>query len=85
MKVTYNGMTGELVRLERKEYRTAYVQNLTIGACTANEISVHQPEPKVSYLYDLTICDGKKKATISFENVNLSDVKFSGCDVSFNG
>lgn len=62
MTATYNGITGELVRLERK-------WNPMHGI----------------YLYDLDIYDKEKQATISFQNVKLTDVKFSGGEVRFDG
>ena len=71
MKVTYNGIAGELIKLERKE-------QFAVDMHDQNDI-------KRSYYYNLTIYDREKKATISFENVKLSDVRFSGAEVSFNG
>lgn len=61
MKVSYNGFTGELVKLEQK--RMGF----------ANEIVV----------YDLSIYDSEKNATISFDDVKLEDVKFLGVEVLF--
>ena len=35
--------------------------------------------------YNLEIRDEEKKVTYSFTGVKLSDIKFSGCEVSFGG
>lgn len=69
MKVTYNGMTGDLMELIRNPIRGMTLDGRVVGGIT----------------YDLTIYDHEKKATVHFENVNLADVKFSGGEVSFNG
>lgn len=62
MQATYNGVTGALVKLERK------------------------PQPMFErYLYDLSIYDSEKQATISFTGVKLEDVKFLCEAVSFGG
>lgn len=67
MKATYNGMTGDLMELVRNPIRGMTLGGRVVGGIT----------------YDLTIYDPEKKATVHFENVNLSDVKFSGGEVSF--
>lgn len=69
MKATYNGTTGELVKLERIRGFLVY----------------HEDTPRPPIPYVLEIYDPEKKATVHFENVNLADVKFSGGEVSFNG
>lgn len=69
MKATYNGFTGELKKLERIDCVFVCVDGMT----------------KPHTLYVLEIYDTEKKATVHFENVNLADVKLSGCEVSFNG
>lgn len=61
MKVSYNGFTGELVKLER---------DFNIINCRK---------------YILVIRDGEKAANISFDRVNIEDVKFIGGAVSFGG
>lgn len=61
MKVSYNGFTGELVKLER---------DFNIINCRK---------------YILVIRDGEKAANISFDRVNIEDVKFIGGSVSFGG
>lgn len=63
MQVSYNGFTGELVKLERK--------------------SVFYVPGGSGIEYELSIYDTDKKATISFNGVKLSDVKFLGGKVSF--
>ena len=73
MQVTYNGFTGELVKLERS---CAGKFEIPIGlAETAN----------VKWLYDLSLYDSEKQATISFAGVKLEDVKFLGGAVAFGG
>ena len=73
MKVSYNGFTGELVKLER-----------TFNGVT--EIPVDLPgNPYHKWFYNLSIYDIGKQVTHSFENVKLSDVKFLGGVVSFEG
>lgn len=63
MQVTYNGFTGELVKLE--QHRAGF----------ANEI----------VLYDLTLYDSEKQATISFTGVKMEDLQFHGGAVKFGG
>lgn len=70
MQVTYNGFTGELVKLERKE---AVITSDPFGCRGAARISV----------YDLSICDIEKHCTHFFTGVKLEDVKFLGGEVSF--
>lgn len=65
MEVTYNGITGKLVKLERPFAALSNFADTTI--------------------YDLTIYNTEKKATVSFTGVKLADVKFSGGEVSFDG
>lgn len=50
-----------------------------------NESSFFDKENIGNVLYDLSIYDSESCATISFEGVDLKDVKFSGGEVSFNG
>lgn len=70
MQVTYNGFTGELVKLERVPRDRA---DVPIGA-------------KFSRLpFDLSIYDSEKNVTHSFTGVKLEDVKFLGGAVSFGG
>lgn len=72
MQVTYNGFTGELVKLEKKE----------TGRYT---LSPFDTEKHPVFGYDLTIYDNEKQATISFSGVKLEDVKFLGGAVTFGG
>jgi len=70
MQVTYNGFTGELVKLERVSRIRA---DVPIGA-------------KFSMLpFDLSIYDSEKNVTHSFTSVKLEDVKFLGRAVTFGG
>ena len=90
MKATYNGITGELVKLERKapiDYSvSSSADHLTMcGPCIVCEKPEEKKNPSISYAYDLTIYDPEKKATVSFASVNLSDVQFSGGEVVFDG
>lgn len=70
MQVTYNGFTGELVKLERKE-----------TVIRADPL-VCRGEAKV-FVYDLSIYDSEKHVTHSFTGVKLEDVKFLGGAVVF--
>lgn len=72
MKVTYNGFTGELVKLERKESVITSDPFECRGAARVN-------------LYDISIYDSEKQVTHSFTGVKLEDVKFSGGAVTFDG
>lgn len=72
MQVTYNGFTGELVKLEKKETGRYTV--------TPYDTAKH-PE----FGYDISIYDREKNVTHSFTGVKLEDVKFSGGAVSFSG
>lgn len=72
MKVTYNGFTGELVKLERKETVITSGPFECRGAVRVN-------------LYDLSIYDDKNKCIHSFTGANLEDVKFSGGVMIFGG
>ena len=72
MKVTYNGFTGELVKLEKKE----------TGRYT---VTPYGTEKHPVFGYDISIHDREKKATISFTGVKLGDVKFGGGAVTFDG
>lgn len=72
MQVTYNGFTGELVKLEKKETGRYMV--------TPYDTAKHPV-----FGYDISIYDREKKATISFTGVKLGDVKFGGGAVTFDG
>ena len=74
MQVTYNGFTGELVKMERLP---------TVRTMTTNVISGHTVYQKDIILYDLSIYDSEKQVTHSFTGVKLEDVKFHGGAVSF--
>lgn len=76
MQVTYNGFTGELVKLERK----------------ATSIFSYKPdggrETKSFFMepdFNLIIYDEDKREVLTFTSVRLEDVKFSGGEVSFGG
>lgn len=75
MKVTYNGVTGELIKLERK----------------ATQIFSYKPDGEMKTQtffvepdFDLIIYNEEKRELRAFSNVKLSDVRFSGGEVSFN-
>lgn len=72
MQVSYNGFTGELVKLEKK----------ATGEYT---ITSYDTKKHPVWGYDLSIYDREKKVTHSFTSVNLEDVKFIGGTVSFSG
>ncbi len=68
MQVTYNGFTGELVKLERVSRDKS---DVPIGI-------------KFDQLpFDLSIYDSQKNVTHSFTGVKLEDVKFLGGAVTF--
>lgn len=70
MKVSCNGFTGELVKLERVSRSSA---DVPIGA-------------KFSMLpFDLSIYDSEKNVTHSFAGIKLENVKFLGGAVTFGG
>lgn len=73
MQVTYNGFTGELVKLERS-YAGKF--ELPVGLAGA---------ANVKWLYGLSIYDSEKQVTHSFSCVKLEDVKFMDGAVSFGG
>ena len=72
MQVTYNGFTGELVKLEKKE----------TGRYT---VAPYGTEKHPVFGYDISIHNREKKATISFTGVKLEDVKFLCGEVTFGG
>lgn len=71
MKVSYNGFTGELVKLERSP-----VVDVTING--------QHGDQKYSRNYDISILCAEKQATISFTGVKLEDIKFFGGTVTLN-
>lgn len=73
MQVTYNGFTGELVKLERSFTGRFEIPVELDGAANAK------------WLYDLSIYDIEKQVTHSFTCVKIEDVKFLGGGVSFGG
>lgn len=76
MKVTYNGVTGELVKLECKE-KVVHDVGIRItlnGDCLPN---------KKSYIYTLVIETGKDTQT-TFSNVDFAKIKWHGA-VSLEG
>lgn len=70
MQVTYNGFTGELVKIER---------------VSRDRVDVPIGEKSSRIPFDLSIYDSEKNVTHSFTGVKLEDVKFLGGEVSFNG
>lgn len=72
MQVTYNGFTGELVKLEKKP-------------TGKYKLSPYDTEKHPILGYDLSLYDSEKQVTHSFTGVKLEDVKFSGGAVSFGG
>ena len=75
MKVSYNGFTGELVKLEKKIISPVFTAH---SACTG----VSSSGTPVT-VYDLSIYNSEKDVTFSFSVSNLSDVKFLGGAVTF--
>ena len=80
MQVTYNGFTGELVKLERSKAGKDGVTSIPIYfTCGLTEATVSSHK----WFYDLSLYDSEKQATISFTGVKLEDMKFLGGEVSF--
>lgn len=77
MQVSYNGFTGELVKLER----------VGTGKIAETIIPIDLPGASCEHVwfYNLSIYDREKKVTHSFTGVKLKDVKFLGGAVSFGG
>jgi len=76
MKVSYNGFTGDLVKLVKLE------RTLSGKICLPVNLS---GKPYHQRFYDLSIYDNEKKVTHSFTDVKLEDVKFLGGAVVFDG
>lgn len=72
VQVTYNGFTGELVKLEKKE----------TGKYT---LSPYDTEKHPVYGYDLSIYDSEKQVTHSFTGVKMEDMTFLFGAVTFGG
>lgn len=72
MQVTYNGFTGELVKLEKKE-TGLYI------------LSPFDTEKQPVFRYDLNLYDSEKQITYSFTGVKLENVKFLVGAVTFGG
>lgn len=74
MQVSYNGFTGELVKLERVP------EDVTV------DVTVYpRPNYQKVWCYDLSIYDAEKKVTHSFTGVKLEDLKFLDVVVTFGG
>lgn len=83
MKVSYKDVKGELVKLEKNTTsRTIIVGNETIPCFCgeAHDNSLHQA--KILPVYDLSIYDEDKKATVSFEAIDPRDIRFIGASVT---
>lgn len=76
MQVTYNGFTGELVKLELTSVNARLSTNQNLQGPTM------LPD---GYNYNLSVYDSEKQVTHSFTSVKLEDVKFLGGAVSFGG
>lgn len=76
MKVSYNGFTGELVKLER----------VGTGKIAETIIPIDLPGASCEHVrfYNLSIYSSEKEVTHSFTGVKLEDVKFIGGEVSFS-
>lgn len=68
MQVTYNGLAGELVKLERLP--------VAKGICAVNVISGKTIYQETKTLYTLSLYDKENEATYSFTNVKLEDIKY---------
>lgn len=76
MKVSYKGVTGELLKLEREEKMRS---DVTISICASFSTRSETPP---HYTYRLEIEDGSDGHKHSFENVDISKVKFVGVTVT---
>lgn len=75
MQVSYNGFTGELVKLERS---TSGKFKFPVGLTETENI-------EFEWLYDLSIYDSKNHVTHSFSGIKMKEVKFMGGVVTFGG
>lgn len=76
MQVTYNGFTGELVKLERTSVNARLSTNQNLQGPTM------LPD---GYNYNISVYDREKQVTHSFTGVKLGNVKFMGGAVTFGG
>lgn len=75
MQVSYNGFTGELVKLERS---TSGKFKFQVGLTETENI-------EFEWLYDLSIYDSKNQVTHSFSGTKMKDMEFLGGTVKFSG
>lgn len=75
MQVTYNGFTGDLVKLERKHEQGRKFETSTDCLCGGRPYEITT--------YDISIYESEKKVTHSFTGVKLENVKFLGGEVEF--
>lgn len=78
MQVSYNGFTGNLVRLEQ----TTQNGEIFLTSISASESPARKFNQRY---YNLSIYDSEKQVTHSFTGVKLEDVKFLGGAVAFDG
>lgn len=71
MQVTYNGFTGELVKLERKviDPESIYIDSVPIKFADGYELQIFTPD---------------NSGIVAFTGVKLKDIKISGGAVTFD-
>lgn len=75
MKLSYKGVTGELLKLECPGLKLERPEMKgEIHSCCLGP---------AAYFYNLEIWDSVKRCTISFPGVSLKDVKFLGGEVTY--
>lgn len=84
MKVSYKGIKGELVKLEKNtSVKTLVVQTSASISCFCGaKHDESTSEVVVPQVYDLTIYDEDKKATVNFEAIDPRDIRFIGASVT---
>lgn len=84
MKVSYKDVKGELVKLEKNtSVKTLVIRDSASISCfCVAKRDESTSEVVVPQVYDLTIYDEDKKATVSFEAIDPRDIRFIGASVT---
>lgn len=76
MRVSYKGVTGELLKLEKQPKCN---DGITLNINFSSTETIYQETKR----YTIIIADEKDRHRHIFENVDISEVKFTGASVSF--
>lgn len=84
-------LIGQMLEEEQEEAHTVNTLKVEYNGFTGELVKLERlknvfnmsPDGITAYLYNLSIYDGEKEATCSFEKVKLEDIKFLGGAVSF--